>query len=166
LSGFTVTIIGESGKAPIGEPGAIEIDGPAVFSGYVGRPPRDGAFRTSDIGFITPQGELGIVGRSDDVVVVGGVNVSLRAIREMTRAVSGVREAAAVGIPDPEWGVIPCVMVEVDAMRSGEDIQDEVLEKLPSGHAPHRFLFAPIPLLPNGKHDLSVVRAIFVEENN
>jgi len=163
LNGFDVTIIGGSGEAAVGEPGTIEIDGPAVFSGYVGHPPRSGSFRTSDIGYLTPQGELAIVGRADDIVVVGGVNVSLRGIRETSQAVRGVLEAAAVGIPDPEWGTIPCVMVEVDATRSGEDVQHEILERFPRGHAPHRFLFAPIPLLPNGKLDLLLVRAMFIE---
>jgi len=163
LSGFKVTIIGESGEAPAGEPGAIEIEGPAVFGGYVGRPPRDGAFRTSDIGFLTPRGELGIVGRADDVVLVGGLNVSLRAIRETTVSASGVLDVAVVGIPDPEWGAIPCAMVEMETTRTLQDIQEEVLDKLPRGHAPHRWLLASIPLLPNGKHNLSAVRARFVE---
>ncbi|MFV2000547.1 MAG: class I adenylate-forming enzyme family protein [Acidimicrobiia bacterium] len=163
LSGFKVTVIGESGEAPAGQPGAIEIDGPAVFSGYVGRPPRDGAFKTSDIGFLTPGGELGIVGRADDVVLVGGLNVSLRAIRETTVSASGVLDVAVVGIPDPEWGAIPCVMVEMETTRTLQDIQEEVLDNLPRGHAPHRWLLAPIPLLPNGKHNLSAVRARFVE---
>jgi len=166
LSGFDVTIIGESGEALVGEQGAIEIDGPAVFSGYVGHPPRSGAFRTSDIGFLTPQGELGVVGRADDVVVVGGVNVSLHLLRETTQAVSGVLDVAVVGIPDQEWGAIPCVMVETDTECTLQDIQEEVLENVPREHVPHRWLLASIPLLPNGKHDLSAVRAMFVEANS
>lgn len=165
LSGFTVTVIGESGEAPAGELGTIEIDGPAVFARYVGRPLRDGAFRTSDVGFLTPDGELGIVGRADEVIVVGGLNVSLRFLRETTLAASGVLDAAVVGISDKEWGVIPCVIAEVDAGHAIGDIREEVLERLPRGHAPHRWLIAPIPLLANGKHDLLTIRGMFVDED-
>jgi len=67
-----------------------------------------------------------------------------------------------VGIPESEWGVIPCVLVDVDAKRALQDVQEEVADILPRGHAPRRWSVS-IPLLPNEKHDLSAVRAQFVE---
>jgi len=163
LKGFTITIVDDSGEVLPGESGVIEVDGPAVFSGYLGRSERSGAFRTSDIGYLTSHGDLAVVGRADDVVLVGGLNVSLRVLRETILAASGVLDAAVVGIPDPEWGTIPCAIVELDPTHVVQDIQQEILDRLPRGHAPRRWLLAPIPLLPNGKHHLSEIRAMFVE---
>lgn len=89
--------------------GRVDLTGPMVFSGYHGRPDltaetliapdtvrtRDRAEATSDEGFR-------ILGRLDDVVITGGVNVDLADLERHLTALHP--HTAVVGVPDPQWG--------------------------------------------------------------
>lgn len=94
----------------LGEAGRIEIVAPQVFSGYrhdaeltaatlVGA----GRLLTNDRGSWGPDGRLQVLGRFDDVVISGGVNVDLAAAQ---RVLDEVAPGAGVllAVPDPEWG--------------------------------------------------------------
>lgn len=88
----------------------ILIAGAVLFDGYVGRPDLtanvlvDGWLRAPDIGKFEPDGRLTVLGRADDIVVSGGVNVPLAAIETILRTHPAVQEVAVVGLPDAEWG--------------------------------------------------------------
>jgi malonyl-CoA/methylmalonyl-CoA synthetase len=91
--------------------GEIEVRGPNVFAGYLGRPEAnaaaftpDGWFRTGDLGAFDPDGYLRIVGRAKELVISGGYNVHPREVEEVLRAHPDVEDAAVVGTPSPEWG--------------------------------------------------------------
>ncbi|GAB3165645.1 o-succinylbenzoate--CoA ligase [Myceligenerans halotolerans] len=58
-------------------------------------------FRTSDLGTLDTDGRLTILGRADDVIVTGGVNVAPAAVEA---ALADLGEVCVVGVPDPEWG--------------------------------------------------------------
>lgn len=97
--------------------GCLEIAGAVVFSGYRGRPDltanvlgADAAgrrrFRTSDRGSLV-DGRVAVLGRLDDVVVTGGVNVDLAEVRRLAAELTGPPEEGGVlivGVPDREWG--------------------------------------------------------------
>ena len=112
---------------PPGEAGEIEVRGPTVMRGYWRRPEataeaiRDGWLRTGDIGSFDADGFLTLRGRSKDTIVSGGANVYPREVEEVLLAHPGVREAAAVGRPHPEWGeevvafVVPAAGARLDA---------------------------------------------------
>lgn len=156
LDGFTVTV-DEPDDTGVG---TLLVDGPAVFAGYDGA--RSGPHRTSDLGRLDPDGSLTVVGRSDDVVVTGGVNVSLVAVAEAVARSPGIRDVAVVGLADEEWGVRIGALVESDASV------DEVSESIDAVvHGPSRprvlHVVEAIPLLPNGKHDLAAVRTLLGE---
>ncbi len=102
LAGVTV---GTSG-------GRVTLAGDVLFSGYRLEPEataavlRDGVFRTADRGRLAG-GVLTVVGRVDDVVVSGGVNVDLAAVQRAADAAFGDPLAGGLvvlGIPDAEWG--------------------------------------------------------------
>ncbi|WP_426311828.1 AMP-binding enzyme [Cellulosimicrobium sp. E-16] len=98
--------------------GVVELSGPFLADGYLGDPAAtayafrtddDGTrwFRTSDLGRLdgAPDGpSLTVLGRADDVVVTGGVNVAPAAVEALVAEVDGVGEACVVGVPHPEWG--------------------------------------------------------------
>ena len=105
--------------------GRIWLGGEHLASGYMGDNARtashffvdaDGCrwYRTDDYGSLTPTAPnapedegapmLNIVGRSDDVIITGGVKVSARAVAAVLESHPAVREAAVVGIPDARWG--------------------------------------------------------------
>jgi len=98
------------------EDGEVWLGGPTLAEGYVGDPDltaerfvvADGAhwFRTADAG--SWDGErLVITGRRDDVIVSGGVKVSLGAIERALREQPGLMDAVVVAADDERWGQVP-----------------------------------------------------------
>ena len=90
--------------------GRIRITGPTLFDGYLDDEPAtraalvDGWFLTSDAGRLDEDGRLSVLGRVDDMVVSGGVNVPAAAVAARLREHPSVTAAEVVGLPDPEWG--------------------------------------------------------------
>jgi O-succinylbenzoic acid--CoA ligase len=146
----------------VGAAGGVRIGGPTVFSGYLGRPVdtdavlSQGWFSTADRGRIDDDGLLRILGRTDDVVVSGGVNVALPEVAERLLAHPDVADAVAVGVPDDEWGtaVVAYLVLEPDDADGPTDWRGWVAAGLGRAHAPRRVVaVAAIPMLRNGKPD-------------
>jgi len=153
----------------IGPDGRIRIAGPVLFSGYRLRPDltaevRDGRwFITSDIGSIGPAGQLQVRGRADDVINTGGEKVVAAEVEAALVTCEGVREAAVVGRPDPEWGeLVTAVIVPADPSAPPllADIRAHVRARMPAHAAPAALLLVPeMPMLRSGKPDRAELRA-------
>jgi O-succinylbenzoic acid--CoA ligase len=153
----------------IGADGRIRIAGPVLFSGYRLRPnltaaARDGRwFVTSDLGAFGPSGELLVRGRADDVINTGGEKVVAAEVEAVLGSCAGVREAAVVGQPDPEWGeVVTAVVVPADPSAPPllADVRAHVRARLPGYAAPAALVLVPeLPMLPSGKPDRAALRA-------
>lgn len=120
LAGVRVRLgAGQEGTdASGGAAGVVELAGPVLADGYLGDPGATGHafrtdddgtrwFRTSDLGRLDGPPDdptLTVLGRADDVVVSGGVNVAPAAVEALVVEVEGVGEACVVGVPHPEWG--------------------------------------------------------------
>jgi len=95
---------------PQGSIGEIEIRGPTLMKEYFRDPEntrramRDGWLRTGDLGRIDADGFIFIVGRSKEMILRGGENISPLEIEEVVVKHPAVREAAAIGVPDRIWG--------------------------------------------------------------
>lgn len=155
LDGFSVSIEQPDSTGA----GIIAVEGPAVFTGYVGKAPRQGPHRTSDVGTMDRDGALTILGRSDDVVVSGGRNVSLMAVADTIMSIDGVDGAVVVGVPDDEWGTAVCAIVDSDVGLA--TIRNRVATILEPHQVPRRWSHGTIPLLANGKPDVATIRASF-----
>jgi O-succinylbenzoic acid--CoA ligase len=149
----------------VDEDGQVLLGGPVLFDGYADPDAtaavlRDGWFATSDLGELAEDGRLRVLGRRDDVVISGGVNISLSAVTEALRRHEGVRDVAAIGVPDDEWGtrviayLVPDDAVCLDGLRVDE-VRDTVeAAGLPRTWAPREVvLLDALPLLPGGKID-------------
>jgi o-succinylbenzoate---CoA ligase len=151
-----------------GDDGRIRISGPVLFSGYRLRPDltaaaMDGAwFVTSDLGAVRPGGRLTVRGRADDVIITGGENVVAGEVAALLETCPGVREAAVVGRPDPEWGerVIAVIVPDNPAQPPTLDLLcRHVRERLPRYALPRELVLRPaMPMLPSGKPDLETLR--------
>jgi O-succinylbenzoic acid--CoA ligase len=154
--------------AQVAADGRVRIGGATLFSGYLGRPAdtrralSHGWFTTADRGEIDDDGLLRVVGRLDDVVISGGVNVALPAVADRLRDHPDLADAAVVGVPDDEWGTAVVAFVVVDPsgrVDSGDDTDaDEwrawVATALGRAHAPRRVVaLTALPMLDNGKVD-------------
>ncbi|MFT4299226.1 MAG: AMP-binding protein [Aeromicrobium sp.] len=147
--------------------GQIWIAGGVLFDGYVGAPHEGEWFATQDRGELTADGELRVVGRLDDIVLSGGVNVPVTAVTAALQEADGVADALALGVPDAEWGqrvvalVVPGEAVRLDAVRV-ERLRDAVEEAgFPRTWGPREVvLVEAIPMLPGGKPDRLAARAL------
>jgi O-succinylbenzoic acid--CoA ligase len=137
--------------------GRILIKGPTLFSGYRLRPTltsevlRDGWFRTQDRGRLV-DGRLEVIGRLDDVVISGGVNVTLPSVQARLLEHPAVADAVVLGVPDAEWGTRVVAFVVGDAGR--DELRDFVAEVLPRTWAPRDVVpLTALPMLASGKVD-------------
>ncbi len=98
-------------EVPLGEPGEICAAGPQVMAGYWQRPEEtanvmtpDGFFKTGDIGVMDAGGQVKIVDRKKDMVLVSGFNVYPNEVEDVVASHPGVLECAVVGVPDAASG--------------------------------------------------------------
>ena len=129
----------------------VVIGGGTVADGYRGGVRFGGEFRTADLGTVGPDGRLIVLGRADDVIVSGGMNVHPDTVAAALCRQPGVRDCAVAGVPDAEWGevVVAWVVGHVDATELRAAVHDEL--GLATPKAVH--LVPAIPVLPSGKPD-------------
>jgi fatty-acyl-CoA synthase len=119
--------------APHEEPGEIVVRGYCVFDGYHKDPERtaevldaDGWFHTGDIGALTPDGRIRYLGRTKDMLKVGGENVAAIEIESYLGTHPAVSIVAVVGVPDPKYMEVPAAFIE---LRPNERVtEEEILE--------------------------------------
>jgi long-chain acyl-CoA synthetase len=109
------------------DPGELFVRGPNLFSGYwpdgSGGPDAEGWFDTGDIAVRDDDGDLILVGRSSELVLVNGFNVYPAEVESVLGAQPGVAEVAVVGAEDPHTGeavvayVVPAAGASVDPDR-------------------------------------------------
>jgi O-succinylbenzoic acid--CoA ligase len=145
--------------------GRLRISGPTLFEGYDGDPEltarvlADGWFRTEDAARIDDDGRLSVLGRLDDIVVSGGVNVPAPAVAARLRAHPGVREVEVLGVADEEWG--SRLVAFVVGALSLEEARGWVASEHPRSWAPRQVVaLDALPLLPNGKTDRLALREL------
>ena len=90
---------------------------------------RGGMMHTGDVGHIDAAGNLQITDRMKDVIKSGGEWVSSLALESIASGVSGVGEVAAIGIPDPQWGERPLLII-VGAEGFDQTAVEEALGKV------------------------------------
>ncbi|WP_337191662.1 AMP-binding protein [Nocardioides flavescens] len=150
--------------------GRLRVSGPTLFDGYDGDPELtarvlvDGWFRTEDAARIDEDGRLQLLGRLDDVVVTGGVNVPAPAVARRLREHPAVREAEVLGVPDEEWGNRLVAFVVVDPAGYDlplDEVRAWVAEAHPRSWAPRELVrLDAVPLLANGKTDRMALRRL------
>jgi long-chain acyl-CoA synthetase len=107
-----------------GDPGRLFVRGANLFSGYwpdgADGPDGGGWFGTGDIAVIDDTGQLRLVGRSSDLVIVNGFNVYPAEVEAVLADIDGVAEVAVVGVEDPDSGesvrayVVPAARATLD----------------------------------------------------
>lgn len=93
------------------EQGRLRVRGPAVMAGYANQERRagdgireDGWFETGDLGELDATGRLRILGRADDLLVVGGNTIHPQEVEQALRDCPDLGSVAVTGRPDPVWG--------------------------------------------------------------
>ena len=206
LPGVRVELVPEEGMPAVpdtgGEPaqvGRIWISGAHLASGYIGDAARtaehffsaaDGTrwYRTDDYGLLSPaaapdsnkncsEQRLQVLGRSDDVLISGGVKISARAVATVLEEHPAVREACVVGLPDARWGtaiaaavtLVPSAGAAATSTENRPALNEELsallrarcAEKLGAPAAPKQLSILPdFPLTSTGKPDRAEIYSI------
>lgn len=202
LPGVRVELVPEEGMPAVpdtgGKPaqvGRIWISGAHLASGYIGDAARtaehfftaaDGTrwYRTDDYGLLAPDSNencseprLQVLGRSDDVLISGGVKISARAVATVLEEHPSVREACVVGLPDARWGtaiaaavtLVPSAGAAAAPTENRPALNEELsallrarcAEKLGAPAAPKQLSILPdFPLTSTGKPDRAEIYSI------
>lgn len=151
-------------EVAVGADGRLSIGGPTVFAGYRLDPAATAdaligdRLLTRDRGELDGNGRLHILGRLDDVVISGGMNVDLAVVERAVRSWAGV-EAAVVGVPHPEWGtevvaVVESGDLELPGSGSLRALRTALSAELPTYAMPRRLLVgSALPRTAGGKID-------------
>jgi O-succinylbenzoic acid--CoA ligase len=139
-------------RVRIADDGEIMVAGPTVAPGS--RDP-DGWLHTGDLGSLDERGFLHVTGRIADTIVSGGENVAPAEVEAVLESHPGVREAAVLARPDPEWGEAVAAIV---VARPGVDLRAQELlaycsERLARYKVPKQLdiATAPLPRTNSGK---------------
>nr|MBA3490197.1 AMP-binding protein [Longispora sp. (in: high G+C Gram-positive bacteria)] len=95
-------------EVEVGDPGEIVVRGENLFEGYWpdgrGGPDEEGWWPTGDIGYVDPEGDLFLVDRLNELILVSGFNVYPHEVELILTSHPQVAEAAVVGVPHPYTG--------------------------------------------------------------
>jgi long-chain acyl-CoA synthetase len=133
LPGIEIKLVDELGHEPEGDdPGEIWIRGANMFSGYwpdgEGGPDAEGWWGTGDVGFLDSTGDLFLVDRLKELVIVSGFNVYPVEVEDVIREVASVADAAVIGIADPATGEAVVAYVCPEPGAGADDVAAAVRE--------------------------------------
>ncbi len=150
LPSTEVRICDDDGNdVPLGERGEICVRGPQVMEGYWKAPEETaqvmlpgGWLRTGDIGHMDERGFVFIEDRKKDMILVSGFNVYPNEIEAVVAEMDGVREVAAVGIPDERSGeAVKLFVVRSDDSLTAEGIMSYCRKNLTGYKIPREIEF-------------------------
>jgi O-succinylbenzoic acid--CoA ligase len=157
--------------------GRVLLGGPVLARGYLADDAgtasnfveRDGKrwFRTDDAGQFR-FGRLRVLGRLDDMIVSGGVNVAPAPIEGLLQEWPQVREACVVGVPDPQWGqrvAAALVLIAGLAVPPLAEVRTRIRASLGPASAPRQLTVLPeLPLRGPGKPDRAAIAAVLAKD--
>jgi long-chain acyl-CoA synthetase len=161
LPSTEVAILDESGaELPVGEAGEIGVRGPQVMQGYWNAPEDtaraftpEGWLKTGDVGRMDERGYVQFSDRSKDVIVVSGFKAFPAEIEDVVMLHPGVKEAAAVAVPDARSGeAVALFVVKKDPALTAEALLAHCAKHLTGYKLPRRIEFRDqLPKTPIGK---------------
>ena len=159
IPGVEMRLLDDAGQ-PVQEddPGEITVRGANLFSGYWphgdGGPDPDGWFRTGDVAYVDEDGDVHIVGRRRELILVSGFNVYPREVEDVLARHPGIAEAAVIAIAHPFTGEsVKAVVVLRDGVQlSSADVVEHCAGQLASFKCPTSVEFvAALPHSATGK---------------
>jgi acyl-coenzyme A synthetase/AMP-(fatty) acid ligase len=168
-------------RDPVGQPVPAGTSGEATWRtptksfGYLNDDERtaamfhdDGWYFSGDLGSVDSDGYLAITGRSKDLIIRGGQNISPLEIEQIIARHEAVSEVAVVGVPDPVFGERVCVCAVLLPGQAGLGLEDLVAYMRAQDIAPYKLperlvLFTELPKTAGGKLSKVVLRSAIAE---
>ncbi len=172
LPGFNweTRIVDEDGNdVKKGDVGELVVRGDGVMKEYYKNPEatakalRNGWLYTGDMARHDEDGFIFLVDRKKDLIICGGENVFPVEVEDFLHVHSGIKDVAAIGIPDERLGEIVAVVISVVPGKTLTE--EEVLtfcEKLPKYKRPRKVFFGDVPRNPTGKIEKPKLRKQYI----
>ena len=147
-------------EQPLGQPGELLIKGYGIMKGYWDKPEAtaatliDGWVHSGDTAYIREDGHLVFMGRSKDMLKVGGENVSPAEIEAYLRNMVEIQDAAVVAYPDPRLTEVPVafVILKPDQKVSADTLIERMKGRIASFKIPRHVIFVEAyPMTASGK---------------
>jgi long-chain acyl-CoA synthetase len=159
LPGIELRLVDEPwGQVEGEDPGQIQVRGDNLFSGYwpdvADGPDADGWYATGDVGFLDAEGDLFLVDRVKELIIVSGFNVYPTEVEDVIREVDGVTDVAVIGAPDAETGeaVVAYVVASRPLTHLEEAVRAHAVVRLARFKQPTRIeVVDALPLTVTGK---------------
>jgi acyl-CoA synthetase (AMP-forming)/AMP-acid ligase II len=177
LEGAEVKIVGEDGlEVPRGEEGDIAYRGPSHMIEYFNDDEQtaalftpEGFSQSGDLGRMDQDGYVRVTGRLKDIIIRGGMNISVREIEDHLVRHPAIADVAVVGMPDERLGEKACavvVLTEPSAALTLKDITDYLrAQKLATQKLPERLeIVSALPMTATGKVQKHILRADIMEK--
>lgn len=143
--GTVVRILDEQGsELPQGETGRIFVGNGLLFEGYTNGGSKEvveGLMSSGDVGWFDEAGRLHVAGRDDDMIVSGGENVFPQEVEDCLITHESVREVAAVGVADEDYGQRLRAFVVRTGDVSEDDLREHVKANLARFKVPREIVF-------------------------
>ena len=144
-----------------GVEGEIEVRGPNLMRTYLNDEQAtreafsaDGWYRTGDMGYRDGSGYVYVTGRIKEIIIKGGENISPREIDDVLYRFPGILEAAAIAVPDPEYGedIAACVVLHPGQQFDENALRDFCIKALGQFKSPRNiYVLEELPKGPSGK---------------
>ncbi|WP_461157830.1 AMP-binding protein [Saccharopolyspora tripterygii] len=145
--GTVVRILDDNGDAVRrGETGRIFAGNDMLFDGYTNgnsRESRDGLMSTGDLGRFDRSGRLFIAGREDDMIISGGENIYPKETEDVIAGLTGVAEAAVIGVEDTDFGqrLAAFVVAREKGSLDADQVRDHVRGRVSKFAIPRDVIF-------------------------
>jgi acyl-CoA synthetase (AMP-forming)/AMP-acid ligase II len=169
VNGASLSIVDPDAATGAGE---LVVEAPFLLDGYLEsgswKPSSTsgGGFNTGDVGRIDSDGYVRLVGRSKELIISGGVNVSPSEVEHCISQLQGVVEVGVFGLPHRRWGeaVAAAVVVEAGVRLEAEDVRNYVRTQLSRFKVPDSVFFVEqIPKTASMKVKRHELRHMFAE---
>jgi len=146
LAGIDLRLVDDTGAVVAGDdPGEIQVRGANLFSGYwpdgSEGPDAEGWWSTGDVGFLDEHGDVFLVDRVKELVIVSGFNVYPVEVEDVVAEVAGVRAVAVIGAEDEQTGeavVAYVVAPDLDPEAVVASVRAHCVERLARFKVPTR----------------------------
>ena len=160
--GNIAKIIDQAGReVPRGTQGEIMIKGDNVMKYYYKDPDKtaealesDGWLHTGDLGYMDEDGFVFVTGRIKELIIKSGENIAPREIDEALYKHPAIQDAAAVGIPDEDYGeeILCCCVLKPDCDCTEEELREFCRDELGDFKTPKVIkVMEELPKGPSGK---------------
>ena len=154
--GVRLRVVDDRGTdVPAGTTGRVFVGSGLAFGGYTDGSDKDrldGLVATGDLGRLDAQGRLTVLGRDDDMVVVGGENIFTGQVENVLHAHPDVLDVAVVGVPDLSYGARLVAYVVARRAVEAQELQAWVAGRLDRHAVPREVhLVAALPRNATGK---------------